>query len=106
MRESMSALSPKDPRIFAAAALRGINDERPGLQSDARQTAGDNGYFLAVIEAVRAQIDMTPGHALRSGIVRRNNRERNNRLRDVVAWFGENSLAEGFDFGACGAGAH
>src|SRR5271170_4851690 len=106
MRESMSALPPEDPGVFAAAALRGINDERPRLQSDTRQTAGHDGNFLAVKEAVRTKIDVAPRHALRSSVVRRNNREGHNRLRDVVARFSENSLAESFDFGASGAGAH
>jgi hypothetical protein len=106
MRLSMSALSPENPSIFATATLRRINDQRAGLQGDAGEAAGDYGDFLAVVEAVGAEIDMAARHALRGGIVGWNNREGNDWLSDVIARFGHDALAEGFDFRAGGAGAH
>jgi len=76
------------------------------LQGDACQATRDNGDFLAVVKAIGAKIDVASGHALRRGIVGRNDRKRNDRLRNVVARLGDNSFTESLDFGAGGAGAH
>lgn len=102
----MSALSPENPSVFAAAALGRIDDERAGLKGDTRQATGDDGDFLAVVEAIRAEIDVASGHALGTGIVRGNYGERDNRLRDVVARLRQDFFAKGLDFGMSRAWAH
>src|SRR5579862_9449856 len=102
----MSALSSEDPGVFAAAALRGVDDKRTWLKGDAGKATRDDGDFFAVIETIRPQIDVAPGHALCRRVVRGNDRERHDWLSDEVARFGNNFFAEGLDFAACGAWTH
>src|SRR5258708_5006044 len=94
MRESMSVFSPQHPGIFAAATLRGIYDERPGLQRDPRQSAGHDNHLLTVIETVGTQVYVTPGHAPGGGMIRGDAREADRRLPDIIAWVGFEALAE------------
>src|SRR5271163_35376 len=106
IRESMSALSPQNPGVFAPAALGRIDHERASLECYARQAARHDGDFLAVVETVRAEIDVAPSHALRRRIVRRHYGERHDWLCDVVARLGDNFFAEGLNLGSGGARAH
>src|SRR5450631_3473270 len=89
-RESISVLpggassvaSFEDPRVFAAAALRRVHDERTVLERDARERAGRNVDFLPV-ENERTQIDMTRGDTVADD--RRMTRQRDDRLRQELA---------------------
>src|ERR1700689_5724708 len=96
----MLLLSVKNPRILAAAALRGIHDERAGLQGHARQAAGNYGAFFAVVEAIGTKINMAAGDAAGGSVVGRHARKRDYGLRDVVSRIGANVLAAFFDAGA------
>src|SRR5262245_32111842 len=53
----MQVTAAEDPRVLAAAALRGIDDERALSQGDAGQPAGEHKNLLAV-QDIRTQIDV------------------------------------------------
>src|SRR5437868_14834670 len=55
--------SVDDPRVLRAAALRGVDDQRPFAQRPAREAAGNHLHFLAR-EDERAQIHVPRRDAL------------------------------------------
>ena len=82
MSGSQTRILGEHPRVLAAAALRRVDDERPFLERDAREAAGQHEDVLAV-EDVRPQVDMPSLE--RAVHDRRHARQRQRRLRDVVA---------------------
>src|SRR5690242_17587301 len=82
----------EDPGFLAAAALRGVHDERTLAQGDAGEAAGDDGGLLAV-ENEGAQVDVAAGEALAVAI-RGMTRKRDHRLADVIARVGLDLLPE------------
>src|SRR5690242_5944282 len=100
MRESisdMSGFSVQDPGIFASAALRRVHHQTARLQSHARESSRHDHDLIAVVEAVRTQIDMASDYSPRGGVVRRNTRESDDRLRDVVSRVALDAVAEIFN---------
>src|SRR5687767_11386912 len=95
-RESMrlalfSRLVGQDPRVFAAATLGGIDDERAAAQRDARQAAGGDAH-VPPEEDKGAEIDVTALEVVvhPAGMAG----EGEGGLGDVVARVGEDALAE------------
>src|SRR3979490_331894 len=79
------------PCVLAAAALRRVYDQRSCLQRDARQAARQDENVLAV-EDVWAQVDMASLEcAVDDG---RYPRERERRLRNVIAGIGLDPASE------------
>src|SRR5688572_8271269 len=70
------------PGVFAAAALRRVDDERAALQRDAREPAGLHVNFLAV-ERERPQVDVPRLEAILDD--GRDPRQRERGLCDVTA---------------------
>ena len=90
------------PGVFAAAALRRVDDERAAAQRDAGQAAGQNRDALAV-ENVGPQVDMARFDLAFEKAGR--TREVDGRLGDVVARVGDDAAGKVVALGcACCAG--
>src|SRR5580765_2326473 len=79
------------PGIFAAAALRRVDDERAFSERDAREAARHNRHLVAE-QDVRPQVHVAWLNPIVDETGRARERER--RLRDEVAWFGQDLVPE------------
>ena len=93
VRESM--LIVQHPGVFRAAALARIDDERAGLQRDARETARHDADLVLAGEHERPQVDMARREAFLDQ--RRHGGERERRLRDEAARVALQLFAERLD---------